>query len=592
MLLLIVGFCGNINQMSENKNIWSLTDKHHIVIGVGAALVAAAVIGSVSSANEMGGVDTVHASELPSPDLSTPPTAVHLEPVISNINSSEQSSNQTPSFKGKIIIKKPASGLLSAEKTVPTTSGLPVQKPIGVILPPLPVETTPSTIEKVSLHPELMSVPDNVKAIMDRDATYFPAMGCSGSLIRSRDGEAIGVLTAKHCYERDISQANSTRIIGSDGRVYMVTGIPIEVMTGPDANHLKNAGTVKELYVSPKDNYDTDVALGVLGGHTALEVLAAYNHNKLSDSELTKLTLGDRLYVSGWPVDQPNNGGNFERQNFPLTVLGKDTVDTVTSMSPDAKLTNENIDIIWTLVANSKDGSKCSPGESGGKAFIMEGGHSRAVGELVAFKDFTGVEGDINRQYFEDKYHISTIGWGAACAIALKTPSPSEGGDGVKLVTSAAEIPGYVNSLKDKALTEFQDPNYAKTILNGAINVAEDGTFNWKFRPVVFFEPGTGAAVLVSYNSALKDGVELDYIDNLLATPMFDAGDFFTTSGELGIFNGMNNSNGFVDKNSQVFGETYAKGIFPDMTSGKLILYNNDTQELYTIDLVSTAPGT
>lgn len=552
-LLLIYSFYATIKQMSENKNAQPHSNKDRLLLGAGAAVVGAAVLASVTTANEIGSVDTSYASsELPSYDQSASQTAVHLEPVISNSSLTEQSSNQTPTFKGKITIKKSVtSSLPTAEKTAPTTLGLNDIKPIGVVLPPPPVENTPSTIEKVSLHPENMIVPENVKAIMDRDAVYLAISdgACSGSLVRSKTGEAIGVVTAEHCNLRGSGEDSTPRQPGTDGKSYIVTNAPVEALSGPDQSHLKSAGVVKEFFLPAKNDVNIDIAFGAFDGHTSQEVVTAYNHNKLSDAELSKLKFGDRMYVSGWPANQPNNDGNFERQNFPLSYLGEDMVTTSLS---------ETIHMIWAAVPTSKDGADCSFGDSGGKAFVMEGVHSRSVGVMSVFVDFTGKlvgnaeDGAKARKYFEDKYGADLGAFDAVCGIATETPSTDNGGEVIKPVVSYSEVPLQHGSdaelLIQKAIDEFFDPNYVKTWVSGAINLHPNGTGNWKMNPVIFYDKESGSAVIASYTDNAKDSLELDYVPDFKDQKFYGQAELNIIGGELDVFTGMFGSNGFVGK--------------------------------------------
>ena len=454
-------------------------------------------------------------------------------------------------YKKSIIISLP-----SVEKTTPTTSELPVQKSIGVILPPLPVENIQSTIEKVSLHPEAMIVPKNVEAIMNRDTVYISNSGCSGSLVRNRIGATIGEVEAKHCGLRASGEHSASRLLGADGNTYIVTGAPVEVMTGPDKSHLKSAGIIKEFFVPAANDISNDMAFGAFEGHTAQEVVAAYNHNKLSSSELSKLKLGDRMYISGWPVAQPEDGGNFERQNFPLSYLGEEMVTTSLG---------ETIHMIWAAVPTSKDGAVCSFGDSGGNAFVMEGVHSRSVGVLSAFTDFAGKlwgnaeNGAMARKYFEWKYNVDLSPFNAVCGIATETPATNNGGEVIIPVSSYSEIPIQHDSITQeipaneklliqKAHDEFFDPNYVKTWVSGAVNLDPNGKANWKMNPVIFYDKESGGAVIASYTDNAKDGLELDYVHDFKNQKFNGQPELHIIGGGLDVFTGLFGSNGFTGK--------------------------------------------
>lgn len=575
MLLLIYIIYGNINQMSENKNPSELSTAQRLMAIAGLASIA--VTGSAVSPEQTDGLSSpINTNEqLMNISAGIPAHGIVDKTPVENALTAIVANP----YKKSITINLP-----SAEKTVPVTSGLTDQKPITVILPPLPVETTQSTVEKVSLHPETMIVPKNVEAVMNRDTTYLTNSGCSGSLVRSKTGVAIGVVTAEHCGLRGSGEHSTPRLLGTDGNTYIVNGTPEEAMTGPDQSHLKSAGTIKEFFVPAANDISNDIAFGAFDGHTAQEVVDAYNHNKLSESGLSKLKLGDRMYISGWPVAQPENGGNFERQNFPLSYLGEEMVTTSLG---------ETIHMIWAAVPTSKDGADCSFGDSGGKAFVMEGVHSRSVGVLSAFTDFTGklwgnAENDaMARKHFEWKYNVNLSPFDAVCGIATEVPTTNEGATTIKPVSSTAEIPGYLESIKnsliEKAATEFFDPNFPKTILGGVINVAKDGeTPKWESSPAIYFDYSSGSAVTAAYNPDNKGHVEFDYINNIYDSTLYGNGQLFKTSGELNEFHGTGNLDGFIDQSGRVFGYSVPDGGF-DKSEVRFISYDKYTHELVTV---------
>lgn len=555
LLLLICPFCANIYQMSENKNVQSLSTKERIGVGLGAAAIGALLVGGVGSANEMGSIDTSYTLELPPHDQSATPLPALLEPLTS---ATENATGHSPVFKGKVTIKK-------SDATKATTTRVATNHKSQVIIPtPPPIKTVQSIVEKASLHAELMTVPENVKAIMDRDTVYITSSECSGSLVRNETGEAIGIVTAEHCGLRGSGQHSTPRILGTDGNEYMVSPTPIEAMTGPDQMHLTRAGVVKELFVPAANDTSYDMAFGAFDGHTAQEVTAAYNHNKLSARDLSKLKLGDRMYISGWPVSQPEDGGNFERQNFPLSYLGEDTITTDIG---------ETLRVIWAAVPTSKDGADCSFGDSGGKAFVMEGVHARSVGVLAAFTDFTGklygnVESGVtSRKYFERKYNVNLSPFDAICGIATESPTVKNGGEVVKPVLSyneipiqhnsiTQELPAFAEQLIQKAHDEFFDPNYVKTWVSGAVNLDPNGNGHWVMNPVIFYDKESGSAVLATYTDNAKDALELDFVSDLKDQKFNGYPRLSNVSGELVVFNGMYGSNGFTSKSGgAIFGQ-------------------------------------
>lgn len=584
--------------MSENKNFHHLSTKERISVGLGAAAIGVLAAGGVSQANDIEHMNTSYSADIASFDQSPSQTSVQLEPVVSN-NYIEQTVNQSPILEGKITIKKPISMINDAKSSIATID----------IKSSMKIDNETQTNEtKPSLHPETMIVPDKVEAIINRDSVYLDGLGCSGSIVRNRVGKPIGVVTAEHCGLRGSGEGSKVRITGSDGKEYIIISSQIEAKTGEDNSHLVTVGAIDEFYLPANDDTNIDVAFGAFNGHSSQEVEAAYNHNKLTKRELAKFHLGDRAYLSGWPVSQPNNLKNLKRQDFAMSFIGKQTITTASSKNGDVvTLSGESLNVMWFAVPKNSQDTECSWGNSGGKAFVFEGVHTRSIGVLGTYIDFTGkvpyttdgkpwwttAEANSNRESFEKDFNVTLNEneISGVCGIVTETPSTINHAEVVIPVSSALEIPGYIDSLKSKAMKEFLDPNYEKTILNGSINVSNDKTYNWKFRPEVFYDSNTGSAILASYNADSDNGVELDYIDSLLATPMFGAGNFIKTSGAFGVFNGKG-SDGFIDQNGQIFGESYAKYTFPDLKDGKLIHYDKDTNTLFTTELVSTAAGT
>ena len=522
--------------MSENKNQSEFSTPQRLLTIAGLASIA--ITGNA--------VSPEHADEVERTSITTeqaiissdsPHGIVDIAPV-GNIPFDQPASP----YKKSITIKLPDTNILPFQFSSNTEQQLPLQGTSEITLP---------TIEKVSLHPENMTVSKEVKAIMDRDTVYIS--GCSGSIVRSRLGEALGIVTAEHCGYRGNGDRANTRIIGGDGQSYILTGAPIEAKTGSDVANLKSVGVIKELFVPAKNDTSLDIAFGAFSGHTSKEVAAAYNHNKLSAKGLSKLKLGDRMYISGWPVDQPNNKGNFERQDFPLSYLGEEMVTTSG---------NEKIHMIWAAVPTSKDGADCSFGNSGGKAFVIDGVHSRSVGVLAAFIDFTGklwgdaANGENERKKFENRIGVDLSPYYAICGIATETPSVENGGEVIKPVTNYKEIPGYksyvelinptyAEALIQKAHNEFFDPNITKTWVSGAINLDPNGKGYWKMDPAIFYDKKSGGAVIATFTDNTKDGLELNYIADFKNQKFYGYPELHSISGELEVFSGLFGPDGF-----------------------------------------------
>jgi len=571
--------------MSQNKNIESLSTLQRV--GAVAALAGAFTMAHTVAPEHTNGLESPVTISQPGLDTLNSPAHGFIDKAVIDQNDSAVST-VSPYHK-------------SIKLSLP--SARPIAPPVASLfgnrhpseLDQITSETTVSTAE-LFLNPESWTIPDKVTTIMDRDVTYITTLGCSGSLVRDKAGEAIGLLTAEHCSLRGSGEHSTQRQLGQDGISYIVTGSPLEAMTGPDKPQLISAGTIEEFFVPAADDNSSDIAIGVLSGHTAQEVLAAYNHNKLSANELAKLTIGDRMYVSGWPIAQPKDNGIFERQNFPLAVLGS-------SVSMKNAI-GQTLDLIWAAVPVSKDGAVCSYGDSGAEGFIMEDGHSRAVGTLSVFEDFTGKiwgtaeQGELNRKFFEDKYGVDLSGFSAVCGFSSKTPDASEGGVVIKPVLSSAGIPGYAEShspeiLMKKARESFLDPTFKLSIVDGIIGIDGGKTVAWKDRPIIFYDPATFSVVLGSYNPDAPDNLELDYfpsLSSMSAFPYETAGivPILTPDGEVRIDP---SSGAFVDRTGLSFGKTLDQSVNPDLSHGLEFSINPNDNTISTYDQSLTMGG-
>ncbi|HET7320264.1 MAG TPA: hypothetical protein VFI84_01600, partial [Candidatus Saccharimonadales bacterium] len=410
---------------------------------------------------------------------------------------------------------------------------------IPTTVPKRPTEKPPAQL--LDLHPENLTVSDAVQESMRANTVYLPWAGCSGSLIRNQAGEAIGVLTAEHCGLRDGDDSSPYakyfhhRVQGSDGQSYLALNTEPVVEVGDNLQSLQPAGKLKQVIVPPKGDTSLDVALGVLDGHTADEVLQAYNANRLSDQDIQNLKLGQDIYLSGWPTYQPNNTGSMERQSFHLAVLGVENV-TVTS--------GETMPMLLAAVPRDKDGATCSFGDSGGEGFIEEA-HTdsnglpytirHTVGTLSAFMDHGG---DIywskqvaneNTSYYEHKYGAKLSYQGTdgqihnmdICGFAYQPPQPGTNGEVVNLVSSHAEIPGYSGELTPwdeivKARDAFNDPNYTRTVIDGSVYIPSGkGPAFWLDNPALYVDASSGAAILESANLVDASHLALYYFDKL-----------------------------------------------------------------------------
>jgi len=255
------------------------------------------------------------------------------------------------------------------------------------VVPPTPPETAPVAPEKlpdfnrvdILAQPGLFEIPDQVRNLF-RDTVYLNELGCSGFLIRDDHAIPIGFETAEHCLPHE-------RYQGSDGNTYMAQFIGAR--RGDSEFALKFVDHATELVVADaaQDSPSSDVAFGIFPGHTPEEVLK--NYNSIHDQEIGQLSVGQPVFMSGWPEFQENNPHpeNMDRQEFAGSLLGTEIVNTTKG---------ESFLTLWAAMKNTTEGAKCSFGASGSEGFVLlqqtdaDGKiyfEKRPVGTLAAFWD-------------------------------------------------------------------------------------------------------------------------------------------------------------------------------------------------------------
>jgi hypothetical protein len=351
-------------------------------------------------------------------------------------------------------------------------------------------------------------IPAKVKAEMNKNAAYMQGSGCSGSIIRNAKGKAIGALTAEHCSLRN---ADNRRIEGSDGKVYIVQE-PVLARTGSDRNKLRTVAHIKQYIAPPAGDTVRDIVLGVAAGHTPAEVYKAYNKTALTQRQAEKLT-GGNLWNSGWPIDQPDNPTNMRRQDMKMTILGPGT--TITTLG-------ERIDVIWAAVKDTKDGAKCSFGDSGSRGFVMVDGKARSVGTLSAFIDLTdSVPGVAGAQ--PNEASLARIkGVSAICGFAYKQVKLGKDAEVLNSVSSPEQIRGYVS--RDRAIQEahdqFLNPDLPKLTINGYAETYDGGEgsnkgggFQYVDEPVIYYNPSAQGVVVIKASASTPDHLSYSFHD-------------------------------------------------------------------------------
>lgn len=278
----------------------------------------------------------------------------------------------------------------------------------------IPVTNTPTPEQLTRVFPENLSIPEEVRKIMERDVVYIEGLGCSGMLVRDQiTGEAIGVLTAEHCKkgdeiieEVDVPQGISTISFNET----------FKVRTGNYKDDLKTVGEFNKIGVNHSPNAASDVAVAAFGDHTIEEVLANSNFDQ---SNVDMLEPGDTIYSSGWPVDQPDNKGVARRQEFAMTFLGQDSTVMTGGESGDVHL-----NVLVAAVSANADGSTCSPGGSGKIYFTARDGRPLLFGVHSTSIPFDSLENSGSTEEAEHaRRYAESFGVPLGDKIALCTAS-------------------------------------------------------------------------------------------------------------------------------------------------------------------------
>lgn len=353
-----------------------------------------------------------------------------------------------------------------------------------------------------------------VETFMRRNTVYISGLDCSGEAIRGAKGQIIGVLTAEHC---SLTDAKNQRIQGSDGKYYIVQPEPVRAETGASMDNLSTVATIDSFIVPNTTDFTRDLAIGVAKGQDPSEVLQVYERSTLPNAKLKQLTVGDKLYMAGWPQYQPRNKtGVEERQSFEMSILGLGKSETDEG---------KDLNVVWAAVPPTKDGSECSYGASGSEGFVMADGQAKAIGTLSVFMDLTGKVPDIPTP----NSMATPLGIGngkniaAICGFSYEAPTPANGGMVLHAVRSSSEIPGYVSPEQAIATArqQFEDPSYTKTIINGAVEVPgfnsganKGGPPSWVNNPALFHDAAHNSTVFAWASSTDPDHLNFVYVED------------------------------------------------------------------------------
>lgn len=343
---------------------------------------------------------------------------------------------------------------------------------------------------------DILPEADPISAEMDQklaeDTVYIAGLGCSGMLIRNDERVAIGAATAEHC---GLRTENLARYSDENLNLYVERYGPLVVSSGDTIDSLVPEGTVSAMVV-PKDyDYTEDVAILSFEGNDPMAVYEAFNTDARNS-----LQQGDTAYLSGWPLDQDHNNGNFDRQTWPMTYLGNMPL----SVTSGEYFSDASI----FVMKSNEDGAECSFGASGSIAVDAEG---NPLGVLAAFNEFTPdtwvidqQEGDWIRKDLEREFNVSLVGYDVFCGFVGK---PHESAVEVVEVhtTDESVADSYeatnMEELVSDAFTDFYNVDVPNVYINGLIELTQSKKSGGSGEKIVVSNPfiksdGNGNTVL------------------------------------------------------------------------------------------------
>lgn len=418
--------------------------------------------------------------------------------------------------------------------------------------------------------------------VMDMNSAYIPGLhnGCSGFIIRDPDTNSpIGVVTAEHCdLVDDGSPISTQRVLGSDGKRYVIFADPLKVETaGNDSRTMKTVGTIKEFYLPASTDTTIDFAFGALAGNSIDKVISIYNDNKLSVDQIMKLKIGTQAFMSGYPqahLKDIKYQGVTERQEFSLIVLG--VIKQWVNVGSIGKYENT----LYAAVKANSNGAVCSYGASGGEGFIMLDGKARSIGVLATFQDYTSEFGfskdtiDSQRSVLEKKFGVDLTNVRTVCGFNFTTPDETNSGDRLDVVSSYQEVPGYLDNLIATARKNFFDPTYIKNIFDASINIGQGKNKDWIYRPIVFNDHNSGGMVIAYYSAKSNDGLKLTYVPNIASHPFFGNITFSLTTTGLANILTKESGTSFIDQLGQIFGQDYGTISPPNSSINSIFQYS------------------
>ncbi len=334
--------------------------------------------------------------------------------------------------------------------------------------------------------PELDPITPEIRESLAENTVYFSTMGCSGYLVRDSGGQAIGATTAEHCGLRDSSLQ---RLTDENGVDYVEPFSDLRVGAGDTLEVLQDAGKITHIIVPPAEDTQEDLAILVFEGQNPEDVYDAV-------TSAPQMQQGDTGYMSGWPLDQDNNGpGEWDRQVFSMVYLGSRS-ETGTSIGEELK------DLEYFALKSNEDGAECSFGASGSAGiYFDEQGEEQFIGTLAVFDEMTPdtwqtVEGaqDVKDRH-EFEFGVNLDGYDVVCGFSTRRLAFSEM-QVLEVRESAAakqsrEFVPNMDQTRQEAFEEFVNPNIPKQYIDGVFiehTIDDNGSYVERYyrNPLVY----------------------------------------------------------------------------------------------------------
>jgi hypothetical protein len=382
---------------------------------------------------------------------------------------------------------------------------LPEPDPITEVgTPPLPEGE--EQWKPFKLNPNLPAIPESEKAFMQRNVVRVTPSGCSGILIRNEADTPIGIQSVHHCGLREKDGNRFTDGSGS-GATELRFETPVSTQTGDSLTGMQVAGDITEFIINAPTDNSRDLTFGSFAGNSAWDVMK--QAKVATPEQLASLRQGDVIWSSGWAVSQPGNDV-LKRQDFAMTYLGQTEIEVSNGLK---------LQVNMAAVPPNKDGTSCSPGQSGSLGYtLLADGTRLNIGAQTAWLDLRAtndpdvgkIRNAIRDNTIRDYERILGVTglskFTAICSFVSKLPSEAEGAVAAKVTTRTTPyIPpeGLNPPLPEqspviaiqKAEAAFNDPSTPKQIFDGILRLTTGKGVAYVERPMLFYDYERGGVV-------------------------------------------------------------------------------------------------